>query len=380
MTAQVAIAFVLLVGALLLVRSFNAMLGADLGYGASNALSARIILPNGEFTPERRQQVVDQVTDRLASTRGIVRAAAATAIPFTNTESLTTFPLKKREGGTEQVQSGAQTVSPGYFAALDQPIAEGREFTAEDGSPSRTAAIVNQAFARRYLGGRALGWTLTGNEMTEQIPIVGVVKDAVRHDVGDAAQPEIYYPIRQRALRGSDIYLIVRTPGDPRDMIPALRTIAHDAAPSAPVDSIMTMDDRLSQSLAKPRLYAVLLGTFAAFALAIAGVGLFGVLSYTVALRAREIGIRSALGAQVRDIVGLVVRQSLAIAGAGSAAGLIASLWLTKTLQKFLFGVSSHDLTSFAAVALLLLAVATLASIVPARRAARVDPIKVLRA
>ena len=142
----------------------------------------------------------------------------------------------------------------------------------------------------------------------------------------------------------------------------------------------MTMRDRVADSLSRPRLYAVLLGTFAAFALAIAGVGLFGVLSYTVAQRAREIGVRTALGAQMRDIIGLVVGQSMAIAGAGIAAGLVASYWLTGALQKFLYGVSPHDGVSFAAVAALLLAVSVLASIVPARRAARVDPVKVLRA
>ena len=142
----------------------------------------------------------------------------------------------------------------------------------------------------------------------------------------------------------------------------------------------MTLEDRVAGTLSRPRLYAVLLGTFAAFALAIAGVGLFGVLSYTVAQRAREIGVRTALGAQVRDIVGLVIGQSMAIAGAGLAAGLIASFWLTGALQKFLFGVTPHDTVSFVAVAALLLAVSVLASIVPARRAARVDPVKVLRA
>jgi putative ABC transport system permease protein len=237
---------------------------------------------------------------------------------------------------------------------------------------------VSQEFAKRYLDGRAMGWTLPG-QGEKEIPIVGIVHDAVRHDVADTAQPEVFYPMRQQPSRSSDIYVIVRTAGDPRAIVPALKTVVADAAPTAPLDSIMTMEDRVSESLARPRLYAVLLGTFAVFALAIAGVGLFGVLSYTVAQRAREIGVRSALGAQVRDIVGLVVRQSIAIAGAGVVAGLVASFWLTKGLQRFLFGVTPHDLPSFAGVGLLLLIVATLASIVPARRAARVDPIKVLR-
>src|SRR5205085_7166320 len=125
---------------------------------------------------------------------------------------------------------------------------------------------------------------------------------------------------------------------DPRSLVPSLRSIVSESAPGAPLESVMTMRDRLADSLAQPRLYAVLLGTFAAFALVIAGVGLFGVLSYSVAQRAREIGVRTALGAQMRDIVGLIVSQSMIIAGAGLAIGLVASYWLTGTLQKFLYG------------------------------------------
>ena len=159
----------------------------------------------------------------------------------------------------------------------------------------------------------------------------------------------------------------------------SVRATVQAAAPRAAFERVMTMEDKAAATLSRPRLYAVLLTTFAAFALAIAGVGLFGVLSYTVSQRAREIGVRSALGAQVADIVGLVLRQSMAIAGAGVVIGLIASLWLARGLQRFLFGVTSHDLASFAAVALLLIVVAALASVVPARRAARVDPVKVLR-
>ena len=141
----------------------------------------------------------------------------------------------------------------------------------------------------------------------------------------------------------------------------------------------MTMRDRVADSLSKPRLYAILLGTFAAFALVIAGVGLFGVLSYSVALRAREIGVRSALGAQVADIIALVVRQAIVIAGGGLAAGLVASFWLTGALRTFLYGVTPHDGVTFAAVAVVLLVVSILASVVPARRAARVNPVTVLR-
>jgi len=235
-----------------------------------------------------------------------------------------------------------------------------------------------------------MGWSLPGQSKAgaragTPRPIVGVVEDTVRRNVTDTPQPEVYYAPSHQAgasqgkILASDLNLIVRTSGDPGAFVPSLRAVAAGAAPAAPLESVMTMKDRVADSLAQPRLYAVLLGTFAGFALAIAGVGLFGVLSYSVALRAREIGVRSALGATVRDIVSLVVIQSMAIAGAGLAAGLVASLWLTRALRTFLYGVTPHDVVSFGVVAAVLLAVAAAASVAPARRAARVDPVRVLR-
>ena len=377
MAAQVAIASVLLVGALLLIRSFNAMMHADVGYDGSNVLSARLVLADRLFSEERRLQVVEEVLARV-SAAGVIRAGAATALPFTGAEMLSSFPVRKPDGSTVQVQSGSRQVSAGYFAALGQRVVEGREFTPQDGTGGQKVAVVNREFSRRYLDGRALGWTLPGEEDTT-ISIVGVVEDTVRNSVGDAPQPDVYFPMRPRPLRASDIHFVIRTAGDPGSLVSALRSIARQVAPAAPLESIMTMEDRVSASLAKPRLYAVLLGTFAAFALAIAGVGLFGVLSYSVAQRAREIGVRAALGAQVRDIVSLVLRQSMAIAITGLAIGLFASLWLTSALQSYLFGITARDAASYAIVGLVLLAVAALASIVPARRAARVDPVRVLR-
>jgi predicted permease len=392
MSAQVAIACVLLVGASLLIRSFVGLLNADVGYDPSNVLTARVVLPDGEFPPERRLAILDEILQRLRRTPGVTRAAFSNAIPFTSGEALSSFPVKRRDGSSVQVQTGQRQVSPEYFSAMGQRITEGREFTAADTSASTPSVVVNREFSRKYLDGRALGWALPGITKTRVVdpagrPIIGVVENTARHDVTDAPQPEVYYTVSnhpdaislQRIL-ASDLNLVVRTTSDPRPVVPSLRSIVQTAAPSAPLESVMTMQDRVAESLAQPRLYAMLLGTFAAFALAIAGVGLFGVLSYSVAQRSREIGVRTALGAQVRDIVGLVLGQSMAIAGAGVAAGLAASFWLTRVLQKFLYGVTPHDRVSFAAVAALLLLVSALATIVPARRAARVDPVKVLRA
>jgi putative ABC transport system permease protein len=172
---------------------------------------------------------------------------------------------------------------------------------------------------------------------------------------------------------------VIRTASDPRGIVTIVRATVRDAAPGAPIESIQLMEDLVSASLARPRLYAVLLGTFAACALAIAAAGLFGVLSYSVAQRAREIGVRTALGARPSDIVRLVVAQSLSMTGVGLAAGLLLAVWTADGLSTFLYGVTTGDAATFAAIAVTLLVVAAIASYVPARRAARVDPVRVLR-
>jgi predicted permease len=393
MAAQVAIACVLLVGASLLTRSFVRLLNADLGYDASNVLTGRVVLGDGEYTPARRLATLEDIVHRLETTPGVTHAAFSNSIPFTGGEALSSFPVQRRDGSSIQVQTGVRQVSPGYFAAMGQRIVEGRGFNEADTAAPEPSVIVNREFSRKYLDGRAVGWTLPGSARPNAAPstavprpIVGVVEDTVRRDVTDAPQPEVYYTVSHAAdatsnqqVRASDLNLVVRTSTDPRPLVPSLRAIVGTAAPAAPLESVMTMQDRVADSLARPRLYAVLLGTFALFALAVAAVGLFGVLSYSVALRAREIGVRCALGAQVTDIVAMVLRQAVAIAGAGLAIGLVASFWAGAALRTFLYGVTPHDGVSFAAVALVLLVVSVLASVVPARRAARVDPVQVLR-
>jgi predicted permease len=385
MAAQIATACVLLVGALLLTRSFVGLMRASLGYDTSNVLTARLILTDGEFTPERRFEILEQLRQRLTAVPGVTHAAYANTLALTSGEALSSFPLVRRDGSTVQIQTGVQGVSPDYFASIGQRVVEGRGFAADDASGGQPVVIVNREFSRRYLDGAALGWTLPGatkpGAPPARRPIVGVVEDTVRRSVTDAPQPEIYglYSRQQGRVADSDIYLVVRTAADPQALAPTLRDLARNLAPSAPLESLLTMRERVADSLANPRLYASLLAAFALFALLIAGVGLFGVLSYSVTLRAREIGVRTALGAQLRDIVVLVVRQSMAIAVTGLAVGIAVSYWVSRLLQTVLHGVSPHDAISYAAVAFVLLAVAALASVIPARRAAQVDPVRVLR-
>lgn len=384
MTGQVAIACVLLLGAALMIRSFNRMMHANVGFEVGNVLTARIALPDASYSAARREQTLNALVDRLQQVPGVQHAAYTLTLPFVPGEMLSSFPLKKRDGTTVQVQTGMHLVSADYFAALGQRIVEGRGFTRADLSHTGTVAIVNLAFARRYLDGRALGAHLPGVKDPKgvRVPkeIIGVADDTARHAITDPPQPEIFQlPPSDKGIIDSDVYFTLRTSVDPTTVIPMLRSVVHQADAEAPLDSIATLDGRVSQSLARPHLYAVLLGTFALFALAIAGVGLFGVLSYSVAQRAREIGVRAALGATPAAIVRLVAAQCLVIAGTGLAVGLVASAWVARGLASFLYGITPHDTASYVVVGLVLLVMAAIASIVPARRAARVDPVTVLK-
>jgi len=211
--------------------------------------------------------------------------------------------------------------------------------------------------------------------------VVGVVDDLRQGGVGEPEQPEVFIPFAQNGCANAvpQPIVLVRTSGDPLPYVANLRGLLHQQAPALALDSVMTMDDRVMTALAKPRLYAVVLAGFSMFALAIAGVGLFGVLSYSVAQRAREIGVRTALGARTADIIGLVLRQVAVIAAVGIAAGVCAAYAASRSLATVLFGVSPHDAMTFVAVPIVLVIVAGIACVVPARRAARIDPLAVLR-
>jgi len=284
------------------------------------------------------------------------------------------------------VQTGMRIVSPSYFAALGMRVSEGRPLSDTDTSAALPVVVVNRAFATRYLDGRAIGRELPAGlddaRGEQRWQVVGVVDDVRMRNMTDPPQPEIFVSYRQitRGMRAANPTIVIRTAGDPHRFVPELRHLLSEQDPTLVLDSVFTMDERLLQNLARPRLYAIMLGGFAAFALAIAGVGLFGVLSYAVAQRSREIAVRSALGARPSQIVRMVVRQGLTIAVGGIVVGLIAAVVLAGSMATFLYGVTPHDAVTFVSVPLLLLVVTAIACFVPARRAARLDPLRVLRA
>ncbi len=383
MAAQVAIACVLLVGASLFGRSFAAMMSADRGYDPSGVLTARLSMPSSLFTPERRYAVVDGILERLAHLPAASAVAFTSELPLTPGGSTSAFTLRARDGVT--AQASPRVVSPRYFSTMRMRILEGRGFADADTDAAPAAIVVNRAFARRYLGDNPLGAKLPmglGYQSDEtDATVVGVVDD-VRYVTGAAAAlPEMYYSFRQfkGRLAVPVVTLLVRTDGDPRALGPAVRAAVREADPSLVPESVLRLEDRMLTSIARPRLYAILLAGFAFAALAVAAVGLFGVLSYSVAQRSRELAVRVALGARPAAIVRLVLGHTLAVTSVGLAIGLFASFLLARSVGSLLYGITAYDGIAYARAVAVLLAVAAAACVGPARRAAHLDPNRMLR-
>jgi predicted permease len=388
MAAQLAFACLLLVGAALLTRSFVALMHADRGYDPANVLSARLDLPPQQSDGRRHLALSDTVLARMRGEAGVRTAAAADALPFLSLGSAlgTEMPSPSNPAVKQQVRANLRMVSPEYFAALRLRLIEGRLLSDAEGPATRPAVVVSRTFARQYLGQQPLGKLVplrSGRiRAGAEAEVVGVVDDLRQTSVTESAGADLFISYRQFPdwwTRGSIIF-VIRTTDDPLAHVQALRTALREQDPNVALDSIMTMEERVANSLAKPRLYAVLFVFFAAAALAIAAVGLFGLLSYLVAQRSREIGIRTALGAQASDIVALVLRQGTVIGICGMATGLWAAYVLTRYLSSFLYGVGRTDPPSYMTVAFAVGVVATLASVIPAWRAARIDPLVALRA
>jgi predicted permease len=384
MAGQVAVACVLLVGASLLGRSFVRLLDADRGYDPAGVLTARLSMPGSQYTPERRHLLIAGIIDRLRGTPGLQHAAFTSEMPLTAGGSTVGFSMRGPDGPVA-VQASPRVVSPGLIQALALRVATGRGFTPSDTDTSPPVAIVNQAFARRYLQGAALGAEvpLGVGYMDAPVPatIVGVLDDVRYLSATDATQPEIYYSFLQlrRRLTVPVVTVLLRTAGDPATLTPALRAAVAEADSGLVPDAVASLEARILTGLARPRLYALLVGGFALLALLVASVGLFGVLSYSVAQRSRELAVRSALGATRGDIMRLVFRQGTVVAAVGVITGLAVAATLTRSVAALLYGVTAYDLTTFLAVPIVLFAVSAVACALPARRAAREDPLAALR-
>jgi predicted permease len=387
-TGQIAVACVLLVGALLIGRSFFALLTIDRGYDPAQTLTARLSLPAPAFTATRRTEVLGGIVDRISAVPGIRAAAFSTELPTTPGGSTSAFTMPSRDSasGTVTIQASPRIVSPEYFDALDLRILEGRSLAAADTATSEPVVVVNETFRRRYLGRDAIGaklpMALWGQNQQGDATIVGVSEDVRYVGASTTSLAELYFSFRQLSVgvRPTMAWLMLRSDGDPAVLSGLVQSAVRDADSSLVADSIMTLEDRLlAGSLARPRLYAVLIVSFALLALVVTGVGLFGVLSYSVSQRTRELGVRAALGASRLSLVGLIVRQGMGVAAAGLIIGLIAAAWASRFVETLLFGVTTGDIATYALVPAVVFLVTVLACLSPARRAARLDPAKALR-
>ena len=348
-------------------------------------LTAELNLPRSQYSdPTVASALFDQVLARTAARPGVEAVGLVSSLPLTPGESLIAFRIQGQAAPSSREEMTAarpQLVSPGYLDAIGLRLIAGRFITDEDTESSPRVFVVNEAFASAYFPGEeAVGQRLNlgRGEPTE---IVGVVGDVRHRGLDSQPQPELYFSYRQSLLgRGVPrVSIVARATGDPLVLVPFLRQDILDLDPNLPIDNVMTMGARLSSSVAQPRFYALVLGVFAAGALALAMVGIYGVLAYTVSRRSREIGLRMALGADRSGIRNMVVRQGALLVGVGVALGLAGALVTTRALESLLFGITTLDLPTLIGVPALLIMVALAACYLPARRATRVEPMDALR-
>lgn len=390
---EIALAAVLLIAAGLLLRTFAYLRNVDPGFSARNVLACHVKVPDAQYENGTKQAAFfAQVVDHVRSLPGVRSAAAIDHLPVSGHGASTWIHVYGRPEPPpgQQLDALARTVTPEYFATLGVPLQAGRDFTAADTgaldiskkidpATSPLKLIVNQALVDRFLPGENplgqrlgifWGQTLVGE-------IVGVVGNVRYQSLAEEEEPTFYWPEAQRPH--GDMHLVIRTEGPPVDSAGAVRGAVRSVDANVPVAEVETLSAVVSLASSRTRFSLVLLGAFAGMALVLAAVGLFGVMAYSVAQRTQEIGVRMALGAKPAGIVGMVLRDGIALALAGLAAGALAAIGLTRFIVAQLYGVKPSDPWSFALALGLLLAVATLAAYLPARRASKVDPMVALR-
>ena len=390
--AELALALVLLASAGVFVKSLGKLKDVDVGFRPHGLMTASLALPDRQYdTPNKQIAFLQSTLERLSNSAGVVSAAAAMPMPFGGFGGSASFAIEGRVSppGDPGPHGDVRSVSPGYFETMGIRLIRGRFFSDQDRLGTQPVAIIDENLAREYWPNQdpiGHGIRFQGNKAPWKI-IVGIVTP-VRHSqvVGEEASTEgvegpgkgVYYlPLYQE--NSSATFLIARTGGDPAALAGAFREAVHDVDPSQPVSDLRTMDQRIAISMGPRRSAVALLSVFAAMALTLAAVGLFGLIRYNVAQRTREIGVRMAMGATRRDVLRMVLWESLRLALLGVAGGLIAAFALTRVLNTLLYGVSATDPLTFAGMALMLTFVALLASWAPAYRATRVDPLVALR-
>ena len=383
--SEVALAIVLLLGAGLLIQSFVNLTRVNPGFNPDHVLTFQLDSPAGKQGAQM-PEFFREVVVSMRALPGVSSASAVASLPLTGDNIISSFEIDG-EPTPKGSRPGADfnAVEPNYFRTLGIALVAGRDFTERDDSKSTPVVIINRTLARRFFPnqdpiGRRIRPGIGNGHGPGEFPmreIVGVIDDVKQSGLGEAAAPEVYAPQAQSPW--GTMILVVRTVNDPRGIVEAARRRVTALDKNAPIYHVETLDQFFAQSVEEPRFITLLLGGFAGLALILACLGIYGVISYTVVQRTREIGIRMAVGAQKGEVLWMVIREGLRSALAGIAIGIIGALRLTRLLSSLLFGIKPADPVTFAAVALILTGVALLACYIPARRAMKVAPMVALR-
>jgi putative ABC transport system permease protein len=387
---EVAMAIVLLIGAGLMMKTLTRLQRVDLGFNPENVLTMNLDLPSARYTDALKiRSFLREVLEKVAALPGVQSVGITRTLPLRGSGTGFYFEIEGSPLTADRSNlPGAnwQMISPDYFRTMGMALREGRTFTDQDSETSTRVAIVNETLVERFFpNGDPLGahirtqiYTPGKNELGPWVPwrIVGVIRDVKMYGTRETG-PEIYVPYLQSSHR--NVRLALRTELEPMSLTRAVENAILSVDKGQPVNNIMTMEEIRGESTSQPAFRSLLLGLFASLALVLAGIGIYGVIAYSVAARQHEIGIRVALGAKARDILTAVMGEALGITSVGVVFGVAAALGLTRLLSGVLFGVSATDPATFATVTGILIGVALLAGFVPARRASNVDPITALR-
>ena len=393
-TLEVALSVVLLISAGLLIRSFSAMLGERPGIDPRGVTVAQIWIPvpgnpdaNHYLNPPQRGRLARELVQRLEAAPGVqsVAVGLTTSVPFLNTRALNQFNLiafsfpDNATSAQEEHTADFGAVSPNYFDLLKLPLRKGRVFTDHDDDKAPNVVVVNEAFARKFFPQQnPIGQRVRDKDRTiTDSEIIGVVGDVLDHGLDQPPEPRLYGSILQRSRQLFAVFL--RTSANLTTTRQLVTRTMEQIDPELPVYGVTTMNALVSTSMARRRLALFLMSTFAALALFLASLGIYGVTAFLVKQRVQEFGIRMALGAQIRDVLVLAVRPGLVLVSIGAAAGLVVSLFITRLMSSLLFAVSSTDLFTFVTVPLVLAVVAVIACLIPARYATRISPAEALR-
>lgn len=383
--AEVAVALLLLLGAGLLTRSFSKVLGVDPGFRSAGVVTAQIALPESAY-PDNASVAAfyQELLPQLGAIRGVRQVGITHDIPLSGRTMHGAFEVEGR--GPQSGFTTYDVATTGYFRALSIPLKRGRLFKESDQPGTPDVAVVSEAFADRYwpgqdpIGKRVRNFAVDNGWYPDRwVTIVGVVANVQNKSMTEAATPIAYVDAEQRPARARDAYLTLRSDLPTAFVVNAVRARLKQLSADRIPAEFETMDARVSRSMAERRFSTAVLGFFAAVALILAAIGIYGVVSYQVAQRTREMGIRMALGAQPGQVLGLVVRGSMRVVGVGLFVGVLVAPLLTHLLQSLLFGVAAADVATFVSVLLIFIAVALVASLIPARRATRVNPLIALR-